>query len=498
MGVENGPGAIMAMDQGTTSSRTILFGHGGEILATAQREITQHYPKAGWVEHDLEEIWQTQRATAREAMARAGLAPADIHAIGITNQRETTAVWERATGKPVAPAIVWQCRRTAERCEAIRREGKEAMLREKTGLVADAYFSATKLAWLLEEIPGLRERAEGGELAFGTIDSWLIYRLSGGRLHITDPSNASRTLLFSLESLDWERELLDYFNIPAAMLPAVRPSSAVHGESDPEVLGGPVPIAGIAGDQQAALYGQGCLAPGMLKNTYGTGCFLLVNTGTRPVRSKAGLLTSVGPPAGGVPSYVLEGSIFVAGAAIQWLRDGLGLIASARETEALAESLEDTGGVHLVPAFVGLGAPHWNPAARGAFTGLTLGTGRAHLVRAALEASAFQTAEMVDAMAKDLGERPASLRVDGGASANDFLCRFQADVLGIPVDRPKILETTAAGAAYLAGLATGFWKDEAEIISLRQVERIFEPSRPESWRASQMAAWKEAVARVLL
>jgi glycerol kinase len=489
--------AIMAMDQGTTSSRTIIFDERGEILALAQQPLTQHYPKPGWVEHDLEEIWRTQRATAAEALTRAGLRPRDVQAIGITNQRETVALWDRKTGEPVAPAIVWQCRRTAERCEAIRRSGEEPWLRDKTGLVADAYFSATKLSWLLEEVPGLRQRAEDGELAFGTIDSWLAYRLSGGRLHVTDPSNASRTLLFDLASQGWDEELLAFFGIPRGVLPEIRPSSAIYGETESEVLGAPLPIAGIAGDQQAALFGQGCLAPGMFKNTYGTGCFLLVNTGQVPVRSNAGLLTSVAWQTDGPVQFVMEGAIFVAGATLQWLRDGLGLITSAEETAALAASVPDTGGVHLVPAFVGLGAPYWNSQARGAVTGLTLGTTRAHLARAALEAIAFQSAEMVDAMTADLEHRPDGLRVDGGASANDFLCQFQADVLGLPVDRPRNRETTAAGAAFLAGLASGFWSGEEEVAALRRSERVFEPRQPESWRQSRLAEWKEAVARVL-
>ena len=489
---------IMALDQGTTSSRTILFDRRGDVIAVAQQEIAQHYPQPGWVEHDLEEIWRTQHATAREAMTQAGLTAGDIHAIGITNQRETTALWDRKTGRPVAPAIVWQCRRTAERCRAIRDGGHEPMLREKTGLVADAYFSATKLAWLLEETPGARERAERGELAFGTIDSWLVWNLTGGRLHITDPSNASRTLLFNLEQRRWDDDLLDFFGIPEALLPRVAPSSAEYGETEAEVLGAPVPIAGIAGDQQAALFGQGCLQPGMLKNTYGTGCFLLVNSGPEPLRSSAGLLSSVAWEIGQGPVYMMEGAVFIAGAAVQWLRDGLGIIATAGETESMATAVSDTGGVHFVPAFVGLGAPYWNPDARGALVGLTRGTTREHVVRAALEAVAFQTAELVEAMAADTGEAPSVLRVDGGAAANNFLCQFQADVLGIPVDRPRNLETTAAGAAYLAGLATGFWSDPAEITDLRQVDRVFEPQRQQDWRDGQMEGWKKAVRRVLL
>jgi len=508
--------AVMALDQGTTSSRTILFGRDGRILASAQREIRQHFPQPGWVEHDLEEIWTTQRDTAREALAQAGLTAGDLHAIGITNQRETTALWDRRTGEPVAPAIVWQCRRTADRCQAIRERGDEPMLREKTGLLADAYFSATKLAWLLDEVPGARRRAERGELAFGTVDSWLAFRLSGGALHVTDPSNASRTLLFNLARQEWDAELLDYFAIPEAVLPEVRPSSADYGRTDPEVLGAPVPIAGIAGDQPAALFGQGCTAPGDMKNTYGTGCFLLVNTGGEAVRPSGGLLSSTAWRLGADPTYALEGSIFIAGAAIQWLRDGLGILASAAESEALAASVPDTGGVHLVPAFVGLGAPYWNPDARGALVGITRGTSRAHVARAALEAIAFQTVELVEAIRAEaihaktirggagaggsqaLAGLPAALKVDGGATANDLLCQIQADLLGIAVDRPRVLETTAAGAAYLAGLATGFWSGLEELAALREVERIFEPQRDDAWRAEQLAGWRKAVERVLV
>lgn len=490
--------AMMALDQGTTSSRTIIFDRQGEILATAQQEITQHFPQPGWVEHDLEEIWRTQIGTAREAMAQAGLSAADIHAIGITNQRETTALWERESGKPVAPAIVWQCRRTAERCQEIRAGGHEPMLREKTGLVADAYFSATKLAWLLDNVPGARERAEDGELAFGTIDSWLLWNLTGGGRHITDPSNASRTLLYNLESRQWDPELLTFFDVPPSLLPSIEPSSGVYGETSPSLFGAAIPIAGIAGDQQAALFGQGCLEPGMLKNTYGTGCFLLINTGGELTRSTSGLISSMGWETAAGHTYIMEGAVFIAGAAIQWLRDGLGIIASAAETEALATSVEDTGGVHFVPAFVGLGAPYWNSEARGALTGLTRGTSRAHIARAALEAIAFQSAELVEAMAQDAHKPPSVLRVDGGAAANDFLCQFQADLLGIPVDRPRNLETTAAGAAYLAGLATGFWSDPGEVASIRQVDRVFEPQRTDDWREEGLAGWKQAVRRVLL
>ena len=495
--------AVLALDQGTTSSRAILFDRAGKVLAVAQQEFAQHYPQPGWVEHDLHDIWRTQRDTARRVLAQAGMRATDLAAIGVANQRETTAIWDRRTGEPAARAIVWQCRRTAGRCRDIRERGQEPMLRAKTGLVADAYFSATKIAWLLDGVPGLRRRAERGELAFGTIDSWIVWNLSGGRLHVTDPSNASRTLLYNLDLRGWDPELLDFFGVPASLLPEIRPSSAVYGKSDAGVLGAAVSIAGIAGDQQAALFGQGCTEPGMMKNTYGTGCFLLVNTGAAPVRSQAGLLASAGCQFAEKPAFVLEGAVFIAGAAVQWLRDGLGLIAQASETEALARSVPDTGGVHFVPAFVGLGAPHWNADARGALTGLTRGTTRAHIVRAALESIAFQSAELVEAIRADRGgtaspQRTAALRVDGGATANDFLCQIQADLLGFPVERPMVLETTAAGAAYLAGLATGFWDGVEELAAIRRVDRLFEPARDDAWRGEQMEGWRKAVERVLL
>ena len=489
---------VLALDQGTTSSRSILFDRQGRLLGMAQREFPQHFPQPGWVEHDLLDIWHAQRDTAREVLRSAGLRAQDVHAIGITNQRETTGLWERAGGAPLARAIVWQCRRTAPRCAAIRAAGDEPLLRERTGLVADAYFSATKLAWLLDEIPGARARAERGELAFGTIDTWLAYRLSGGRLHITDPSNASRTLLYNITTRDWDDELLDYFNIPRAVLPRIVPSSAVYGQIDAEVLGAPVPLAGLAGDQQAALFGQGCHTPGTLKNTYGTGGFMLVNTGALPVRSQRGLLTSMGWDAAGSHTYVLEGAVFITGAAIQWLRDGLGIIASAAETEAMAMAVADSGGVTFVPAFVGLGAPYWDAEARGALLGLTRGTTRNHIARAALEAIAFQTTELMDTMRADGIPAPTALRVDGGATANNFLCQFQADLLGLPVDRPQMVETTAAGAAYLAGLASGFWDTPGQVADLRKVDRLFEPARSDDWRGVQLEAWRKAVARVRL
>lgn len=488
---------VMALDQGTTSSRTILFDRTGAIIAVAQREFTQHYPQPGWVEHDLAEIWQTQQQTAVDALAQAGLAPGDVHAVGITNQRETVCMWERATGNPVHRAIVWQCRRTAEQCRAIREQGDEPMLRERTGLVADPYFSGTKLAWLLDQVPGLRARAEAGELCFGTIDSWLAFRLTGGRRHITDHSNASRTLLYNIHTRDWDPALLDYFRIPPALLPELVPSAGPYGPVDEAVFGAAAPLAGMAGDQQAALFGQGCHNPGDLKNTYGTGCFALLNTGDAPVLSDHGLITSMGWQVQGEHAYILEGSVFVAGAALQWLRDGLGILSHAADSESMAGGVADTGGVIFVPAFVGLGAPYWASEARGALVGLTRGTTREHIVRAALESIAFQSRELVDTMLRDGVPSPAALRVDGGAIANNFLCQFQADVLGLPVDRPKVLETTAAGAAYLAGLATGFWDALEQVAALRRVDRIFEPTTSEDWRQSRLSDWRKAVERVL-
>jgi glycerol kinase len=488
----------MALDQGTTSCRTMLFGRKGEILAKAQREFPQHYPQPGWVEHRLEEIWAAQWGTVVEALHAAHLTPADVQAIGIANQRETTGLWDRKTGEPVGPAIVWQCRRTADRCEAIRQRGDEPWLRERTGLVADAYFSATKLAWLLANIPGARQRAEQGELAFGTMDTWLAWKLSGGAFHVTDPSNASRTLLYGLSEGGWGQDLVDYFHIPPAVLPKIMPTSGVMAETSKAVFGATVPIAAAIGDQQSALFGQGCFTPGSLKNTYGTGCFLLMNTGETPVRSQRGLITSAAWRIGERTQHILEGSIFIGGAVVQWLRDGLQLIQHAAESEALATSVPDTGGVYLVPAFVGLGAPYWNPEARGAVVGITRGTSRAHVIRAALESIAFQSAEMVHLMVEDVGKSPATLRVDGGATANNFLCQFQADLAGVPVERPKLLETTAAGAGYLAGLATGFWGGLDEVATLRQVDRVFDPARTDDWRREKLEEWKKAVRRVLL
>jgi glycerol kinase len=487
--------AILALDQGTTSSRAIAFGRDGRILASAQQEFRQIFPQPGWVEHDALEIWRTQRDVASQAIAAAALSPADIGAIGITNQRETTVLWERATGRPVANAIVWQDRRTASRCDALRQAGHEALFAGKTGLILDAYFSGTKLAWLLDNVAGARARAERGELAFGTIDSWLAWQLSGGRAHVTDASNASRTLLFNIHTLDWDDELLRILDIPRAVLPRVAPSSGEVVKTACEGLPDGIPVAGIAGDQQAALFGQACHRPGMAKNTYGTGCFLLMNTGDRPAVSTHRLLTTVAWRRGERTSYALEGSVFIAGAAIQWLRDGLGLIARASDIDGLAATVPDTCGVHFVPALSGLGAPYWDPHARGAIVGITRGTTRAHLARATLEAIAFQSAELIEAMAADSGIALTELRVDGGATASNLLMQMQADLLGVPVVRPRVTETTALGAAYLAGLAVGFWKDEAEIAALWARDRVFEPTLSRDAAGSRLLQWRRAVER---
>jgi glycerol kinase len=487
--------AILAFDQGTTSSRAIVFGRDGRILASSQQEFRQIFPRPGWVEHDAEEIWRTQRDVASQALAAAGLATGDVAAIGITNQRETTVLWDRQTGRPVAHAIVWQDRRTASRCDALRQAGHEPLFARKTGLLLDAYFSGTKLAWLLDNVAGARARAERGELAFGTIDSWLLWQLSGGAVHATDCSNASRTLMFNIHTLDWDDELLSILGIPRAVLPRVVDSSGRVAASACEGLPGGIPVAGIAGDQQAALFGQACHRPGMAKNTYGTGCFLLMNTGSRPAVSSHRLLTTVAWRRGGRTSYALEGGVFIAGAAIQWLRDGLGIIARSADVDALASSVPDSGGVFFVPALSGLGAPYWDPRARGAIVGITRGTTRAHLARATLEAIAFQSAELIEAMAADSGIALTELRVDGGATACNLLMQMQADLLGVPVVRPTVTETTALGAAYLAGLATGFWKDEAEIASLWSRDRVFEPTLSREAAALRLADWKRAVER---
>ena len=489
---------VLALDQGTTSSRAILFDEQGRAVAIAQQPFRQHYPRPGWVEHDPEEIWATQLGTARGVLAQAGVAPEDVAAIGISNQRETTVLWERATGRPVAPAIVWQDRRTAGMCDALKGQGAEALVREKTGLVLDPYFSATKIAWLLDNVTGLRARAERGEIAFGTIDSWLVYRLTGGRVHATDHSNASRTMLFNIHTLAWDEELLELFGrIPRAILPQVLPSSHIYGETDRNLLGAPIPIGGIAGDQQAALFGQACFDAGMAKNTYGTGSFLLMNTGDQPVASQHGLLTTVAWGVDGRVSYALEGSVFVTGAAVQWLRDGLGIIGNAAETQALAMSVPDTGGVYLVPAFTGLGAPYWDPYARGLLIGITRGTTRAHVARAALEAIAYQTVDVVRAMEQDAGVPLRALRVDGGAAVNDFLMQFQADVLNVPVERPGVTETTALGAAYLAGLAAGVWQSRDDIRSRWHLDRRFEPAMEDARRTELLSGWRRAVERSL-
>jgi len=487
--------AILALDQGTTSSRAIVFGHDGLIRGIAQQEFRQIFPQPGWVEHDPLEIWRTQRDVASQALAASALAASEIAAIGITNQRETTLLWERSTGRPVANAIVWQDRRTASRCDALRQAGHEALFANRTGLLLDAYFSGTKLAWLLDEVAGARARAEAGELAFGTVDTWLAWQLSGGKAHVTDASNASRTLLFDIHALDWDDELLAILRIPRSLLPKVVGSSEVVATTACEGLPRGIPVAGIAGDQQAALFGQACHRPGMAKNTYGTGCFLLMNTGGEAAASRHRLLSTVAWQRGGRTSYALEGSVFIAGAAIQWLRDGLGIIERAADIEALAASVPDTGGVYFVPALSGLGAPYWDPRARGAIVGITRGTTRAHLARAALEAIAFQSAELIEAMAADSGLALTELRVDGGATANNLLMQIQANLLGVAVVRPKVTETTALGAAYLAGLAVGFWKDEAEIAALWSRDRDFEPALSRDAARESLAHWKRAVER---
>jgi len=488
---------ILALDQGTTSSRAILFQHNGRAAAVAQREFQQIYPAPGHVEHDPEEIWETQLAVAKQVLKDAAADIADVAALGVTNQRETTILWERDTGKPVANAIVWQSRITADRCRELKDAGHAELFRNKTGLVLDAYFSGTKIAHLLDSVDGLRRRAERGEVLFGTVDSFLIWRLTGGRRHVTDVSNASRTLLFDIHTLDWDDELLGILDIPRAMLPEVVPSSAVYGETEPSLFGAALPVAGCAGDQQAATFGQACFAPGEAKNTYGTGCFLLMNTGDKPVASENGLLTTVGWKIGDEVTYCLEGSIFIGGAVVQWLRDGLRLFASAAEIEALAESVEDNGGVYFVPAFVGLGAPHWNSDARGTILGITRGTQRGHVARAALESIAFQTRDVLETMQTDGGVTLAGLKVDGGATANNLLMQFQADLLGVTVQRPVVQETTALGAAYLAGLAVGFWKDRDDVAKNWALDREFIPSQTRTECDTMYARWQNAVQRSL-
>ena len=489
------PKYMMALDSGTTSNRCILFDRAGRIVSVAQREFTQYFPQPGWVEHDANEIWATLLGVAVEAMQMAGAAAADIAAIGITNQRETTIVWDKATGEPVHHAIVWQCRRTSEYCDELRARGLTARFREKTGLVLDAYFSATKLHWLLENVPGVRERAAKGELLFGTVETWLIWKLTGGRAHVTDYSNASRTMLFNINTLDWDEEILAELNIPRSMLPKPLPTSGLFGTTDTSLLGGEIPITGAAGDQQAALFGQTCFQPGEAKNTYGTGCFLLMNTGEKPVFSQNGLVTTIAWGLGEKVTYALEGSIFVAGAAIQWLRDEMKLIANAAESEAVAQEVTDTNGCYVVPAFTGLGAPYWDQYARGAIVGLTRGCNRAHIVRATLDSLTYQTYDVLNAMRADSGIALASLKVDGGASANNYLMQTQADVIGAPVLRPTCVESTAMGAAYLAGLAVGFWRDQAEIRKIWAVDRTFEPQLDARSRDARLHGWHRAVQR---
>jgi glycerol kinase len=487
---------ILAIDQGTTGSRALIVNAAGHPVADAYSEFPQIYPRPGWVEHDPEMIWQTTLQVLRQALAAADLTPDRLAAVGITNQRETTVVWERRTLRPVHNAIVWQCRRSAGICEKLKARGLEGLFRERTGLLLDAYFSGTKVKWLLDEIPGLRARAEFGELAFGTVDSWLIARLTGGRVHVTDYTNASRTLLFNIHERTWDPDLLDVLDTPASLLPEVVSSAATVGRTDPAVVGAEIPIAGIAGDQQAALFGQACFEAGQAKNTYGTGCFLLLNVGRTPVDPGPGLLLTLACDAGGRPCYALEGSVFIAGAVVQWLRDGLGLIRSAAESQALAESVADTQGVHVVPAFAGLGAPHWDMYARGGILGITRGTTRAHIVRAALESIAFQTQDLAEALETATGLKLAELRVDGGACRNDFLMQFQADLIGCPVDRSRYLESTAMGAAFLSGLAVGFWKSGADVAARRTSERTFLPEIGSERRRRLQRGWAEAVDRV--
>jgi glycerol kinase len=486
---------ILALDQGTTSSRAIVFDRDGDIVAVGQREFPQIFPRPGWVEHDPGEIWATQIAVATEALGRAHLRPRDIAAIGITNQRETTVVWDRETGVPVYNAIVWQDRRTADACDRLKREGHEDLVRERTGLVIDAYFSGSKVAWILDNVSGARARAEAGKLAFGTIDSWLVWQLTSNAAHITDVTNASRTMLFNINTLQWDEDLLKLLRVPASMLPEVRPSSAVYGRVSTTLGVGEIPIAGIAGDQQAALFGQMCLSPGMTKNTYGTGCFLLQNTGEKPAVSRNRLLSTVAWQVGSRTMYALEGSVFIGGAVVQWLRDGLGIIAKSSDVGPLAMSVPDNGGVYLVPAFAGLGAPHWDPYARGTIVGITRGTTAGHIARAAIESIAFQVADLLSAVKDDSGIAVTELRVDGGAAANDGLLQFQADLLGAAVVRPQVTETTALGAAYLAGLAVGFWDSPEALARHWRIDRRFEPAQPAAHAAARRAEWQQALGR---
>lgn len=487
--------SILALDQGTTSSRAILFDHQGQIQSVAQKEFEQHYPKPGWVEHDPDEIWSTQMGTASEVLSRAGVAARDVAAIGITNQRETTILWDRETGEPIHNAIVWQDRRTSGICDTLRDEGYAELFKEKTGLIIDSYFSGTKVKWLLDHVDGARQRAENGELAFGTVDSWLVWRLTNGKHHVTDATNASRTMLYNIHEGQWDEELLDILDVPRSLLPEVKDSSTVYGETRVDAFGSPIPIAGIAGDQQAALFGQLCTQPGYGKNTYGTGAFMLQNTGEEAVHSENDLLTTIAYQLDGTTHYALEGSIFIAGAVVQWLRDELKIIREAAEVEKLAREVDDNGGVYLVPAFVGLGAPHWDPYARGIMAGITRGVNRNHVARAAIESMAFQVADVIDAMEADSGIETTELRADGGAAANNLLLQFQSDILGIPTIRPQSLETTALGAAYLAGLAVDYWSDQDELRDQWAVDRRFTPSMDAGRVESLRAGWSKALER---
>lgn len=484
---------IMALDAGTTSNRCILFNEKGEMCSVAQKEFTQYFPKPGWVEHDANEIWSTQLGVAVEAMSKIGATAKDIAAIGITNQRETTIVWDKETGEPVYHAIVWQCRRTSEYCDELINKGLKEVYREKTGLIIDAYFSATKLKWILEHVEGAREKAEAGKLLFGTVETWLIWKLTKGKVHVTDYSNASRTMLFNIKELKWDKDILNELNIPENMLPEVKPSSYVYGEANSSFFGGAIPIGGAAGDQQSALFGQTCFTEGEAKNTYGTGCFLLMNTGEKPVYSKNGLVTTIAWGLDGKVNYALEGSIFVAGAAIQWLRDELKLIESAQDSEYMAKKVKDTHGCYVVPAFTGLGAPHWDQYARGTIVGITRGVNKYHIIRATLESLAYQVNDVIKAMQSDSGIELKTLKVDGGASQNNFLMQFQADIINTPVNRPKCVETTAMGAAYLAGLAVGYWESKENVLRNWRIDEIFESKIDEAKRKKLLKGWDKAV-----
>ncbi|WP_349947136.1 glycerol kinase GlpK [Lacrimispora sp. BS-2] len=484
---------VMALDAGTTSNRCILFNEKGEICSVAQKEFTQYFPKPGWVEHDANEIWSTQLGVAVEAMSKIGASAEDISAIGITNQRETTIVWDKATGDPVYHAIVWQCRRTSEYCDSLKEKGLVDTFRSKTGLVIDAYFSGTKLKWILDNVEGARERAERGELLFGTVETWLIWKLTKGRVHVTDYSNASRTMMFNINTLEWDDDILSELNIPKSLLPEAKPSSCIYGESDPQYFGGPIPVSGAAGDQQAALFGQTCFTAGEAKNTYGTGCFLLMNTGEKPVFSSNGLVTTIAWGLDGKVNYALEGSIFVAGAAVQWLRDEMKFIDSAQDSEYMARKVKDTNGCYVVPAFTGLGAPHWDQYARGTVVGITRGVNKCHIIRATLDSLAYQVNDVLQAMRSDSGIELAALKVDGGASANNYLMQTQADIINAPVNRPQCVETTAMGAAYLAGLAVGYWANKEEVIKNWAIDRTFEPAISGEERTKRISGWNRAV-----